>query len=808
MLSSSYAQRLSSRFIAFCDRYAHADWRDDEVMLFRARFLIGQLIAYQAITAFTLTIVLFNSTLPLSGKLLAVLLQSAAALALNWLMRSLRRSGNLRYAAELTIATIFVVVQSGILMSGGPLVSPAISVIVVPPVIAICLVGRRHGLYWGIFVFALELVLLLAGILGVQYPNVMLPEQLEFNRLFGWATVFLALVGIVLVYETINNHLQRERDLQHERHEYLATHDLLTGLANRKQLIERLRAMLIRVQRKSDVAAVVYLDLDGFKHINDTHGHEGGDRVLQIVAQRLQAVARKSDLLARIGGDEFAILMEDIGSVANAEHAVRRFQQVISQTIAEFPDCPIGGSFGIAMVPTVSHDAMTLMQVADQAMYLAKKQRQILVTVNAPVATSTLQVESGSPGVVTLNMASEEEQFDVSQLTSASVGKTRYRHLLALLQRQFIAHCDRILSPELRSNPDTLIRGRTLIGMARFIQLALVSIIITLSYTAVSSIDNVIVLAIALFAAFFSALLGYLHKTARLSSSINIILSIAFFAVQGSSLINGGIAKSPALDIVVLPVLMAFCLSGRRLGLIWAGFTVVFHFAVIIAVHHGINFGIVQKQQLAGEIVTAWGISYVAIICIIYVFDSVNLRLQNERKRESAELEFMATHDALTGLANRRKFHDCLTLAIERMRRSGASVALIYLDLDGFKPVNDSLGHAAGDAVLQTVAKRIGNCVRRVDTVARLGGDEFGIILEEVHSLENVKQIAAKIREDISRPISGLETFPVSGSIGIALAPQHSNNGDTLVRMADEAMFSAKIAKDTVRVYQEADAAC
>jgi len=361
----------------------------------------------------------------------------------------------------------------------------------------------------------------------------------------------------------------------------------------------------------------------------------------------------------------------------------------------------------------------------------------------------------------------------------------------------------------LRTDPDQLIRGRTLIGMVRFIQWAMISIIMALSTMITSMADRIVILGDALFALSLSALLLYLHKTSQLSRCINVLLLVAFFAVQGATLINGGLAKSPAIDVVVLPVLMAFCLSGRRLGLIWAALTLAFHAAVLIAIGLGVNFMLVPNQQLENATITAWGIAYVAILLIIYVFESVNLRLQQERQREYNELEFLATHDALTGLANRRTFHDALTLALERMRAgsqgfsqgTGESLAVIYLDLDGFKPVNDMLGHAVGDIVLQTIAKRIGKNVRSIDTVARLGGDEFGILLQAVQSVEDAAQIASKIRSDIARPIGGLEMFPVSGSIGIAMAPQHSDDGDTLVRMADEAMFRAKAVKDAVELY-------
>jgi diguanylate cyclase (GGDEF)-like protein len=712
-------------------------------------------------------------------------------------MRNLPHNGQLRFSAELTVACAFVAIQPGVITSGGPLLAPAISAVVVPPVVAICLIGWRHGLYWGAFVFGVQMLLILLHMLGVEFPNLVPPDQLEISRVFSWSIVFTALVGIVLVYETINSHLLRDRNLQHQRHVYLASHDLLTELANRKQLIEKLNALLSRMQRKKDTAALVYLDLDGFKHINDTLGHEAGDKVLKIVAHRLQSAARKKDLLARIGGDEFAVLMEDIGDTDNAEQAVLRLQQAIAEPMADFPDFPVSGSFGIAMMPAVSLDAMTLLQVADQAMYLAKKQRQIFVTVNAPVASNAIEVHQQRAGIASLGtIAADELPTSVAGIESAPVAPG----LLGWLKAKFIAHCDRILAPQLRADPDQLIRGRTLIGMVRFIQLAMLSIILALSTVITSTADWIVIAADAAFALSLSLLLVYLRRTAQLSRCINILVAIAFIAVQGATLVNGGLARSPALDVVVLPVLMAFCLCGRRLGLLWAALTMLFHIVVLVAIGLGADFTLVQNQQLENAAITAWGIAYMATLCIIYIFENINTRLQHERDREYAELEFLASHDALTGLANRHRFHDALAQALQRVRATNESMAVIYLDLDGFKPVNDTLGHAVGDIVLQVVARRLGKKLRNVDTVARLGGDEFGILLQGVQTQDDVTQIAAEIQRDIARPIVGLETFTVSGSIGIAMAPQHGDDGDTLVRLADQAMFQAKATQDAIAI--------
>jgi diguanylate cyclase (GGDEF)-like protein len=801
MTSSSIAQRLSSRFIALCDRFVHPSWRDDEALLFRGRFQIGVLIAYQLIIITSLCSALLFLPNNDNGMMWLVVLQGSLLAVFQAQMRSLRRHGNLKLTARISITMVFVTIQLGVIITGGPLKAAILGVLVIPAVLAMGLMGWRHGVYLGAFILLLQLLLIALDSLGVQLPNVSPPEVFGTHRLFGWAVVFPALIGIVLVYETVNSHLQRDRDRQHRRHEYLATHDLLTGLANRKLLVESLNALLLRMQQDGSnaMAAVVYLDLNGFKNINDQLGHAAGDRVLQIVAQRLRGAARKGDVLARMGGDEFAVLMEDIGSASNAEHAVLRLQQALSEPIAEYPDYPISGSFGIAMAPTVSTEAMALMQVADQAMYLAKKQKQIVVTVNAPVASNAVEVHQQRAGIVSLNAIAADElppaQAAPAETTPARRGK------LAWLARAFLAHCDRILPPRLRAEPDQLIRARTLIGMARFVQAAMVFIIPILWLNATTIIDYVVMLGLALFGATFSALLGYLHRSGNLNGAINWLLFLAFTVVQGCTLINGGIIKSPAMDLVVVPVLMAFCLSGRRAGLQWAAATVAFHIGVAIVLSLGIDFALVHKEELFQETFGAWIIAFVGILLIVYIFEWINLRLQKERERQYNELEFLASHDALTGLASRRKFHEALSHALERLRQTRESVAVIYLDLDGFKPVNDTLGHAVGDIVLQTVARRIGRNLRSSDIVARLGGDEFGIVLQGVSTVDDAAQIATKIGEEIARPIRGLERFPVSGSIGIAMAPQHSEDGDTLVRMADQAMFRAKTKKRTVAVY-------
>jgi len=154
----------------------------------------------------------------------------------------------------------------------------------------------------------------------------------------------------------------------------------------------------------------------------------------------------------------------------------------------------------------------------------------------------------------------------------------------------------------------------------------------------------------------------------------------------------------------------------------------------------------------------------------------------------------VALHDALTDLPNRSLLEDRLFQAIARSRRNRKLAALLYLDLDQFKPVNDRYGHQAGDIVLQTVAGRMLACVRETDTVARLGGDEFAIVLDEIDQQEQAEIVAAKLIAAIGEPITLPEgaTVNVSCSIGVVLCPTNGVNLISLMQAADQAMYTCK----------------
>lgn len=165
----------------------------------------------------------------------------------------------------------------------------------------------------------------------------------------------------------------------------------------------------------------------------------------------------------------------------------------------------------------------------------------------------------------------------------------------------------------------------------------------------------------------------------------------------------------------------------------------------------------------------------------------------SERKRVEARVQYLALHDALTGLANRVLFFDRLNSAIAAAHRKGGAFALLYLDLDDFKPINDTYGHEAGDLALRTVAERLRGCVRESDTVARLGGDEFVLLVSDAFEEAAAVTVAEKVIAELTRPL------PIEGcqhllgcSIGIALYPRDGEDADGLMRHADAAMYGAK----------------
>jgi diguanylate cyclase (GGDEF)-like protein/PAS domain S-box-containing protein len=175
------------------------------------------------------------------------------------------------------------------------------------------------------------------------------------------------------------------------------------------------------------------------------------------------------------------------------------------------------------------------------------------------------------------------------------------------------------------------------------------------------------------------------------------------------------------------------------------------------------------------------------------------------RRQTEERLQYMATHDLLTKLPNRSLFYDRLGHALQLARREMKRVAVLFLDLDGFKEVNDTFGHEKGDLLLQLVASRLETNLRGSDTVARLGGDEFAFVFENIKGSKDAEAAASRILASLVNPFSlNGSSYAITGSIGISLSPGDGDNAESLVQNADAAMYHAKdVGKNNFQFYDE-----
>ena len=188
---------------------------------------------------------------------------------------------------------------------------------------------------------------------------------------------------------------------------------------------------------------------------------------------------------------------------------------------------------------------------------------------------------------------------------------------------------------------------------------------------------------------------------------------------------------------------------------------------------------------------------------VVWVLENVSLLDDNilegtiiditDRKHAQEQMEYQAYHDALTSLPNRALFRDRITVALAHAKRAGRLAAVMFLDLDQFKLVNDTLGHTVGDRLLQAIGSRLVNCVRGEDTVARMGGDEFTILLADLSDRRGASAVAQKVLEAVRHPVQVAEhELYVTTSIGIAVFPDDGADAESLLKNADRAMYRAK----------------
>lgn len=330
---------------------------------------------------------------------------------------------------------------------------------------------------------------------------------------------------------------------------------------------------------------------------------------------------------------------------------------------------------------------------------------------------------------------------------------------------------------------------------------------------------------------FFYLVLVYVALRRDMDSTVRGWFLVGLTFLTGLvSMARGGLAGDGRIYLVVVPVL-AITLINTNMGLYTAVISLLTYCAFGILAEVGIldQWLIRFDNPLDAEYWLYSGLTMgtivIAIVFLVVRFskfqvqtlesskkiaralanayrqlETVNVQLEQKVQERTLELrqvnrrlEFLATHDSLTGLPNRLLLYDRLDQAVKKSRRGKTSFALFFIDLDDFKKVNDTFGHAVGDHVLQAVGEALSQSVRVSDTVARLAGDEFALILYDVHGVADVEIVAHKISIALSHPLQDMdEKITITASVGVSLFPDHGSDADSLLRKADQAMYGAK----------------
>lgn len=366
---------------------------------------------------------------------------------------------------------------------------------------------------------------------------------------------------------------------------------------------------------------------------------------------------------------------------------------------------------------------------------------------------------------------------------------------------------DFFLPASLRNNPADVLRGYIIVGMiATNITVCLFMLVILFYFLELE--QNTIIgvgLNMACLLAYLVALI-LLKTTENLVLCANFLLTILTIVLTIGIQITGGYWDSPVLQLALQLPVTGFLLLGLRPGIFWVGVTAILCFGTYMSALLGFGYvQLLQSQELIDTMYVA--LQYTLLVIVggaLVIYEVINGQLTGILNEERNRFEHKASHDDLTGIPNRFEFFRRLKAGIGEAQNRGQKVAVVYIDLDGFKPINDLLGHHMGDEALKAVASRLSTILRLADTTARLGGDEFALILPGIRLPYDIDSIMPKVLAAIKEPITvnGVDMV-VKASCGIAVFPVHSEDHSTLCRFADIAMYRAKDVQDTYVIYDE-----
>jgi diguanylate cyclase (GGDEF)-like protein len=359
------------------DHFIHPRLHEHAATLHRVRLLVAALIIFSVLLTGSAasSLLTFEADSSVWLSVLINLILSAMNIVM---LVVIRFTGNYRICAVVEIMAIMIGVIIGIGVSGGIVASPVTQLLILAPLLGYVFGGTR----WGNRMLVLTLlVIAVFGLLHFRhYPFVQSigPNSIGTSRMTIAVLNLLVVAAMGLVYESTTTNLQRERDAEQQRYMRLAKIDPLTGLENRRNFDDELnrRIELAQAQDKLPNFTLCFIDLDGFKAVNDSHGHNVGDEVLRVVSDRLRGASRSIDIVGRHGGDEFMLMLDAVSDITTLDTMARRLIDSIEQPISTSVGMiNVGASIGFAHFPGDATDLDALKKAADMAMYEAKRKR-------------------------------------------------------------------------------------------------------------------------------------------------------------------------------------------------------------------------------------------------------------------------------------------------------------------------------------------------------------------------------------------------------------------------------------------------
>lgn len=369
-----------TRLFRFFDFFLPAHLRNNPADLMRGYIFVGMILTNILISILVLIGLVFILELE-ENTPIGVGLDVMCLIAYPITLILLKKTGKFFLCATFLLTTLVAVIVTGIQITGGYMESPILQLLIQPPVTAFLLLGLRPGIFWSITTALIGVLCYTSAVLGVGYIQLLQSDALiHAMHLLLQMTLLVIVAGSLIVYEIINGQLTRMLNEERNRFEHKASHDDLTGIPNRFEFFRRLKMEIDQARERQHKVGVVYIDLDGFKPINDLLGHHMGDEALRTVAQRLQKILRLSDTTARLGGDEFSLILPGINIPDDIEVIMPKVLGVIREPInIDGVNVVVRASCGIAIFPSHSEDHNILCRYADTAMYIAKEKRDAYI---------------------------------------------------------------------------------------------------------------------------------------------------------------------------------------------------------------------------------------------------------------------------------------------------------------------------------------------------------------------------------------------------------------------------------------------